>query len=201
MNITEIAIMLPIQPRWCELIAAGKKTYELRKSAPSKISCMYPSPVTVYIYQSKHRWTYSIYDAIADWQGKVIGKFTLKQTTPVLKTTIEKVINDEFVDDEDMEVINGSCVPPKEILNYIKNSERVVGWKIDDLEMFNEPKNLSDFYTDYCECFDIENNFCYGFDVEGCCIYRKLFNTGTIENCVTRLTKAPQNYCFVKKSY
>ena len=28
------AVMISIQPKWCELIASGKKTIEVRKTAP-----------------------------------------------------------------------------------------------------------------------------------------------------------------------
>ena len=28
------AVMLSIQPKWCELIASGKKSIEVRKAAP-----------------------------------------------------------------------------------------------------------------------------------------------------------------------
>ena len=44
------AVLISIKPKWCELIASGKKTLEIRKSRP-KIE----TPFKCYIYQSKGR--------------------------------------------------------------------------------------------------------------------------------------------------
>ena len=41
------AVMLSIQPRWCELIAAGEKTMEVRKTRPKL-----ETPFKCYIYQT-----------------------------------------------------------------------------------------------------------------------------------------------------
>lgn len=48
----EKAVLLSIQPRWCGLIASGKKTIEVRKTRP-KIE----TPFKCYIYQSKSKDT------------------------------------------------------------------------------------------------------------------------------------------------
>lgn len=42
------AVLLSIRPKWCELIASGKKTIEMRKTRP-KI----PVPFKCYIYCTK----------------------------------------------------------------------------------------------------------------------------------------------------
>lgn len=41
------AVLISIKPKWCELIASGKKTVEVRKTKP-KID----TPFKVYIYQT-----------------------------------------------------------------------------------------------------------------------------------------------------
>ena len=46
----EKAVLLSIQPKWCGLIANGKKTIEVRKTRP-KID----NPFKCYIYQSKSK--------------------------------------------------------------------------------------------------------------------------------------------------
>lgn len=133
------AILLPIQPKWCELIAADKKKYELRKNAPK---CDFP--ITIYIYQSKHKWTYSIYDAIADLQGKVIGKFTLNETVYISGFDINWM-------GRGMSAVPGvyalvhSCVPQEDVRKYQGSSVYLFAWKIDDLVIFDKPLNLSDF--------------------------------------------------------
>lgn len=63
------SVLLSIQPQWCELIASGKKTIEVRKSAPKE------TPFKVYIYQSKWHWIYKILPWLKERRGKVIGEF------------------------------------------------------------------------------------------------------------------------------
>ena len=45
------AVLISIQPKWCELIASGKKTVEVRKTKP-KID----APFKCYIYCTKGDW-------------------------------------------------------------------------------------------------------------------------------------------------
>lgn len=48
-----IGVLLPIKPKWCELIASGKKTIEVRKTRP-KIE----TPFKCYIYCTKTKDTF-----------------------------------------------------------------------------------------------------------------------------------------------
>lgn len=47
------SVMISIQPKWCELIASGKKTVELRKTKPD-----IDTPFKVYIYCTKPKGKY-----------------------------------------------------------------------------------------------------------------------------------------------
>lgn len=62
-------ILMSIQPKWCELIVSGKKTIEVRKTAPKD------TPFKVFIYQTKKRWIYKLLPFLEKWQTKVIGEF------------------------------------------------------------------------------------------------------------------------------
>ena len=76
------SVLISIQPKWCELIASGKKTVEVRKTRP-KID----TPFKVYIYQTKKPVSVSFsgtgkhiseYDKTCFYNersGKVIGEF------------------------------------------------------------------------------------------------------------------------------
>lgn len=44
------AVLISIQPKWCELIASGKKTVEVRKTKPKL-----ETPFKVYIYGVNQR--------------------------------------------------------------------------------------------------------------------------------------------------
>ena len=73
------AVLISIHPKWCELIASGKKTVEVRKTKP-KIA----TPFKVYIYCTKPNTgstedRFYIYlpphDTPKQVNGKVIGEF------------------------------------------------------------------------------------------------------------------------------
>jgi len=44
------SVLISIQPKWCELIASGKKTIEVRKTRPKL-----DTPFKVYIYCTKDK--------------------------------------------------------------------------------------------------------------------------------------------------
>ena len=75
------AVLISIQPKWCELIASGKKTIEVRKTKPKL-----ETPFKVYIYCTKSKFEPSAclrnnlhYDdgtiKVCEGQGKVISEF------------------------------------------------------------------------------------------------------------------------------
>ncbi len=80
------SVLISINPKWCELIASGKKTVEVRKTRP-KID----TPFKVYIYETKGklRWCNKCQDsdcerpypgcACFEGYGKVIGEFVCDQ--------------------------------------------------------------------------------------------------------------------------
>lgn len=70
-------IMLSVRPKWCELIAKGQKTVEVRKTCP-KIE----TPFKCYIYETKDSGKFDfVYDEDEYYfdpslvKGKVIGEF------------------------------------------------------------------------------------------------------------------------------
>nr|DAI85890.1 MAG TPA: helix-turn-helix domain-containing protein [Caudoviricetes sp.] len=71
------SVLISIRPQWCEKIASGKKTIEVRKTAPKEV------PFKAYIYCTKgkdgYEWLYRVdnngYGKAQSWHGKVIGEF------------------------------------------------------------------------------------------------------------------------------
>ena len=128
------AVLLSIQPKWCELIAKGKKTVEVRKTKPKL-----ETPFKVYIYQTRRTWTYDIYSRIADWQGKVIGEFVCDKIdywTYYWQPDVMHII--------DMSKL--SCVSVDDLLKYSRNGkDTLYGWHISDLVIYDKPKELSEF--------------------------------------------------------
>lgn len=125
---SEKAVLLSIQPKWCELIASGQKTIEVRKTKPKL-----PTPFKCYIYQTKRTWIYSIYySKIADWQRKVIGEFVC-----------DTIITDRTFGHDPL--FNAmSCMSDTEISAYCTKNE-MYGWHISDLKIYDTPKELIEF--------------------------------------------------------
>lgn len=137
----EKAVLLSIQPRWCGLIALGKKTIEVRKTRP-KIE----TPFKVYIYctndRKNHFWTgkrYSYADERShnafdkDGNGKVIGEFIC-----------DAIISHCEMANADIAEQRG-CIRREQLFEYANGAE-LYGWHISDLKIYNDqPKELSEF--------------------------------------------------------
>ena len=84
------SLLMSIHPKWCELIASGEKTIEVRKTAPKP-----PFKVYMYCTQPKGnfncpKWTYGKYlEGHKDYfevngtqsNGKVIGEFVCERVS------------------------------------------------------------------------------------------------------------------------
>lgn len=137
----EKAVLLSIQPRWCGLIALGKKTIEVRKTRP-KIE----TPFKVYIYctndKKNHFWTgkrYSYADERShnafdkDGNGKVIGEFIC-----------DALISHCEMANADIAEQQG-CIRREQLFEYANGAE-LYGWHISELKIYNDqPKELSEF--------------------------------------------------------
>lgn len=117
------AVLISIQPKWCEFIASGEKTVEVRKSKPKL-----ETPFKVYIYCTKDEPMY--YSGEKFWctkagdfgNGKVIGEFVC-----------DEIIVDERGENAD-------------ILRFYGNLNKTLyGWRISDLVIYDKPKELSEF--------------------------------------------------------
>ena len=147
------AVLISIQPKWCELIAKGIKTVEVRKTKP-KLS----TPFKVYIYCTKAKEI--LLDVIND--GDSIYGETYHGKRQFIKSTEgsicdmygkrQKVIG-EFVCDaiiSHCEMANADIAEQKgyikreELLKYAGEKE-IYGWHISDLVIYDNPKELGDF--------------------------------------------------------
>lgn len=139
------AVLISIRPMWCELIAGGKKTTEIRKTCP-KIA----TPFKCYIYQTKHKWACSLLrsfgcEALADRLesecGMVIGEFICNRIHKF------QVFDNGNVQDWWFGELNKSCLKYDEISNYIGRNKRGFSWNISELKIYDKPKNINDFST------------------------------------------------------
>ena len=146
------AILISIKPQYVAKILNGEKTIEIRKTMPK---C--DLPIDVYIYCTKdkellHKNCADIYWVEdKDFQaknknlgiktqpylnGKVVAKFTLKE--------IRSAKYQPYVDETSKMVNELTCLTDEELDKYL-NKKNGYGWVIDDLVIFDKPKEISEF--------------------------------------------------------
>lgn len=198
------AVLMSIHPKWCELIANGKKTIEVRKTKP-KINV----PFKVYIYctvggdalcpphANCNSWTVHRQNngttngrimslnerAKSDYcyaNGKVIGEFVCDS---ISKCDIDGLKWWDMLE----HVLRLSCLEMEELQKYVGNDE-FYGWHISDLVIYDKPKELSEFYVNCdwvcgeCKCDYFINHKC---------------TTGFKNH--KPLTRPPQSWCYVEE--
>ena len=126
------SILLSVRPRYCELIASGKKKVELRKNEP-KIK----TPFKCYIYCTKGGS-----DAKKKGQhlfcGRVIGEFVCNAIFPI---AFEYLGAQEIPEIE----VPLFCLTDKQVISYLGNGKVGFGWSISDLVIYDDPKRLGEF--------------------------------------------------------
>ena len=170
------AVLISIRPKWCELIANGTKTVEVRKSRPKL-----HTPFKCYIYCTQPRYPHEDYIE-TDYPkpqfyggGKVIGEFTCERI-------YELAPLNHAPDDVEQQ----ACLTREEIVWYLKGVG--YGWHISDLKIYDMPKELTEFHTQE-KCKSCSKS---GYESTAC-IYD--------ENCMVpvAITKAPQSWCYVEE--
>lgn len=134
------AVLISIQPKWCELIASGKKTVEVRKTKPKL-----EMPFKVYIYCTKGETVYLPKDIFGNepLNSKVIGEFVCNQIDTYDDDTIHTFSHEEYSKWNDFDLYN-SCIHPEDFEHYA-NDNWLYGWHISNLVIYDKPKELSEF--------------------------------------------------------
>ncbi len=144
------AVMISIKPRWCELIAEGKKTIEVRKTKP-KIE----TPFKCYIYCTKGKP--GDLSVCPDQFETIIGEFVCDG--------IEDFSQWEYEYDTLLRHINlyaGTNGDYKFLSHYLNGQKKGYAWHISDLVVYDKPKELNDFHAP-CD------SKCDGMCTYGCC--------------------------------
>ena len=173
------SVLISIQPKWCELIASGKKTIEVRKTRPKL-----ETPFKCYVYCTMNKsWKdYLTFAEYKDGQymgdydanGKVIGEFIC-----------DCVIGHCEMANADIAEQQG-CIKREVLLDY-SNGNELYGWHISDLKIYDEPKALGEFRK---PCPPTNQNSCLG------CKYHEYEHLYPI--CYDKITRPPQSWCYVE---
>ena len=143
------SVLISIQPKWCELIASGKKTVEVRKSRPKL-----ETPFKVYIYctlpPKEELFTHGgireyANELIRLQDGRIVYDYGMRlccdienrpysQDNFLCKKVIGEFVCDEIYDCRDVNM-DDTCITVKEWLKYTKGHKGVVyGWHISNLQ-------------------------------------------------------------------
>lgn len=152
-------------------IKSGKKTIEVRKGIPKKLTDETPN----FIYETKAN----------GGCGKVIGEFKCHRVYDIIPHDDGFGVNQyvcgwQFDEDD-------ACLSFYELKNYLK-CKHGNGLHISDLKIYDKPKELSEFFT---TCKSTKNCQSWKYD----CYW---VENGQIE-CKRRLSRPPQSWCYVEK--
>ena len=142
------AVLISIRPEWCEKIASGEKTIEVRKNRP-KIE----TPFKCYIYMTAGNASYPVTKNGAPYVchnngGKVvIGEFVCDKIFDICI---------EISKPDDLSGYPFPCtgLTDKEVLQYLGNGNAGYGWHISDLKIYDEPKGLDQFWVESNQTYD-----------------------------------------------
>lgn len=185
------AVMISIRPKWCEKIASGEKTIEVRKTRPKL-----ETPFKCYIYctKEKERLIAILKDgdenygetyhgkpvfikldegSVCDMWGKrqkVIGEFVCDRISP-----LHNICTDDWkrlaggLHNIEKELVNQACLTEAQLHTYA-GGKNCFAWHISNLKIYDTPKELSEFKTlcrvdaDCCACpyYNYTKMGCYG---------------------------------------
>lgn len=175
------AVMISIHPKWCDLIASGKKTIEVRKTKPKL-----DTPFKCYIYCTQKKGFVSVLKNNERADGKVIGEFVCDVIDAV-------VIGNSFEEHSDLQ--KHTCLSELQMNEYLNGSVGY-GWHISGLVIYDKPKELREFFR-FCG----ENPNC-----DGCgAYYYSSTECGTEEYCCSimegckPLSRPPQSWCYAEE--
>lgn len=176
------SILMAIAPKWCELIASGRKTIEVRKTAPKE------TPFKVYMYMAKDAKKHYYIDEYGDRQvelipQKVIGEFVCDKVSKIYKRLHIRNY------DISLESLERSCLDCDTLWEYGKG-KTLYRLYISQLKIYDKPKELGEF-----------ENLCPKINKKReDCVFCK-FNNGRYGalDCQNQITRPPQNWYYVEE--
>ena len=183
------SVLTSVHPKWCELIANGEKTMEVRRTRPKT-----ETPFKCYIYETKARSDMPTFidedgHVLYTGRGQVIGEFVCDCITPLYN-----VCTDEWrllrggLHEIEKQRVGMACLTEEELHEYA-NGKYCYAWHISDLKIYDDPKELSEFWRAGKCPYASEN---------GCTYESHCFRSGQTERCGEALNRPPQSWCYVE---
>lgn len=196
------SVLISIKPKWCEKIARGEKTIEVRKSAPKEV------PFKAYIYATRPKNFYKcgavstsdellwlangkveMGDGFKFWadgdeyqclNGRIIGEFICDKVMFLTPLGLRGFETRE-------EILKLICLTNDD-LNAYGGLKTLYGWHISDLKIYDKPKELSEFKKPPC---DKPEKAC-----EKC---KYLYEVDCFEENGRKISRPPQSWCYVEE--
>ncbi len=202
------SVLISIKPKWCELIANGRKLIEVRKTRPKL-----ETPFKCYIYCTndyRNRatksnncefWVGKPLNDISKGRyfcnGKVIGEFVCSKIDRLAicgysnsDKELRRVDDNFAAYDLDYDYLNKCRLSLGELKNYA-NGNGLYGWHISNLKIYNEPKDLDDFMAfGKTHCNQKNCGKCLYMGIDGIC---------DVKDIGQPLTSPPQSWCYVEE--
>lgn len=170
------AVLLSIRPNWCEMIWAGMKEVEVRKTRPTL-----ETPFKAYIYcTGQDSWVIKSPKAgVQKMDSRVIGEFTCDKIDRLAHAEamgsneppkLQIVTPDLWYKPAD-ELLQAACLTEAQAKKYLKGGDGY-GWHISNLKIYDKPVKLKNFWAiqpcthrgDCCTCrrWDAKKLICRG---------------------------------------
>lgn len=169
------AVLMSIRPRWCNLIANGDKTIEIRKTRPKMKT---PFKCYIYctkaeerlleiikdgdenygeIYHGKPVFIKTSVDSVCDMYGKrqkVIGEFVCDRIDRLAHIGYTgdperpkyRIVDDWQKAHDISRLLEAACLTEEELETYLKG-ETGFGWHISDLKIYSRPVDITNFHN------------------------------------------------------
>lgn len=192
------SVLISIQPKWCELIASGKKTVEIRKTKPKL-----ETPFKVYIYctqdkrllhkfdkgeriDDEHFFDEHVFVRRDTWirghigNGKVIGEFVCDTIYDIKPHYDIPIFCNQY--EYGWKIGEAEDCLSFEKLDFYLGGKNGYGFHISDLVVYDKPKELSEF---------VKYRADWG--------YRAGIAALTGLDCNEYITRPPQSWCYVEE--
>lgn len=210
------AVLISINPQWCEKIFMREKHVEVRKTAskaelPFKVY-VYCTTSGMRIYGNKNYYATDMLkllngsaikafensSGLYKWNGKVIGEFVCDRVNEI-KPCFEYYADGYDIDDD---YLSETCLTQGQLREYGKG-KTLYGWHITEPKLYDKLKELSEFRKpDFFR--DCEKDCRKNCDMEYYrCPTRDSHKASTMAGYCRKkgknLTRPPQSYCYVEE--
>lgn len=207
------SVLMSIKPKYCELIANGKKTIEVRKNRPKleiPFKCYIYCPTSS--YKGKYLHTSNKRGRLLFWKNPNDTNIIVQpENYNYMAYTCRGKVIGEFICDgiiSHCEMANADIaeqqgkIKREDLLKYA-NGKELYGWHISDLKVYDKPKELKRFgrfECEYCgskkECFAPETIYYCSLQRIDTRLNNNMYRC---DGDFLSLKRPPRSWCYVEE--